>query len=659
MKLSQLIKGLENDAKEEIAVQIGFPGAGQELERLFRSDDAVRKIGQSLFDTEHMTLEVIVRVFGYAPFDWPKLEKAGFRGMSGAALKVGLIRLCRKGIVFALRRKWGEPDYVLPEDTFPYWRQLLAQVREEEWSVSGNEITEHSPFRPSFNALLLAVLAYAVKQHVQVTHKGMLHKRHAGKLSAIVDINDEELAAAELAGHLNSGFGSAGVGCVLGAAEKLGLLERRDERLGVRASELEKWLHVPPDEAERQLYGLWKEMFGLHESWIQHAADSMEKLPEGNWIALPQLLGMLARTGWIAAGADCSMDAGRLQGWARSLAAWGWGEIGSTADGTLHFRWRNKPKSDRTDTGAEDRSSAGARNIGPSIFVQPDFELIVPPDCLPSVRWELEMIAERVRLEQITVYRLTRETFMEAMERGKTSQETLAFLERQAKYGVPDHVKESIAEWGEKKSQLRLEQGLVLRCRDEATAELLAGDEKIAPLLGEALGPKAWLIEPGHAAALRALLERSGYCPGADGRVSASHSALPSDVAASADGGDEPPANEKGLIYSKATVQYYDIERKFPLLEDIYPGLQQIPSMWLKDCRVYHVSTRKQMIQKALELKACLKLRRAGGETLLIPLRMDGIRDDWALTGFEHAEEVRLTPDQWEEMQLILPGVND
>jgi hypothetical protein len=65
------------------------------------------------------------------------------------------------------------------------------------------------------------------------------------------------------------------------------------------------------------------------------------------------------------------------------------------------------------------------------------------------------------------------------------------------------------------------------------------------------------------------------------------------------------------------------------------------------------------MIQKALEWKACLKLRRAGTDTLFIPLRLDGIRDDWAVTGVAQAAEVRLTPDQWEEMQLILPGVND
>ncbi|MNI99475.1 hypothetical protein D3C73_1585640 [compost metagenome] len=65
------------------------------------------------------------------------------------------------------------------------------------------------------------------------------------------------------------------------------------------------------------------------------------------------------------------------------------------------------------------------------------------------------------------------------------------------------------------------------------------------------------------------------------------------------------------------------------------------------------------MILKALEWKACLKLRKSGADTVFIPIRLDGIRDDWAVTGFEQLSEVRISPDQWEEMQLILPGIND
>jgi hypothetical protein len=688
MKLEELLVNMPEPIRREISSHNGWNDAKTELARMLRSEEAVRLMGDSLYELERKTMELIVRRFGREPFDFAKLEKAGQKKWSGAALKVGLIRLCRKGILFEHRRKWGETDYILPEDCFPLWQKLLLPISWERAIYAGEEADSDSLYRPGIAVHMLSVLAYIAKEDVTVTQKGGTHKRHAGRLAALVPIRDDELMSVQgAAAIVKSEYGSAAVDFLCGAAIRLGLLAKGSERLTVRPRRLAQWFSQQETEMNDRLYELWKAADASSDPWLQHAVSFAEQMPEGSWISIRSIVEQLSDAG-VGAVADVKSGSEsrthdqteRLLSWIAPLAALGWIETGSAADGNRLFRWLRKPLPPGTDNGlsqdgfegmqatSDNRTDNGAR-----FFVQPDFELIVPPDCSYMARWELEMIAERVRHEHIAVYRMTRETIVRALDHGRTADGTLQFLEAHAKYALPDNVKAAIAQWGEQQSQLRVEPVTVLRFRDEAAAEAICRNERIAPLLEEALGPTAWIVRADKAAELRALLERSGYSPG--GRKHGAAEDEPSfpslDEAArqpepepkQAGGPGDAPTDgavpTKGLIYSKAAVQYYDRERNFPLIEDVYPGLQEVPPMWLKDCRTYHVSTRKQMVQKALDWKACLRLRKAGADTLLIPLRLDGIRDDWAVTGFEQTNEVRLQPDQWEEMQLILPGIND
>lgn len=681
MKLAELLANTPEPMREEIGRHNGWTGAEEDLGRLLGSEESVCRLNDTLFELERKVLGIIVRRFGHSPFDWARLEKAGQKELSGAALKVGLIRLSRKGILFALRRKWGEADYVLPEDAFPLWRKLLTPISEQRALYGDKDVVSDSPFRPGIAVWMLSVLAYIAKEDVTVTQKGGAHKRHAGKLAALVPVNDGELKPIEGTEAIGKNeYGSVAADFLCGTGLRLGILDKGSERLTVRPRQLALWLSQTEKEMEVRLYSQWKSAVATSDPWLHHASSSLEQMPEGCWILLHGLAEQLREAGIGAADVKPGHDGrfpdqtGKLLSWAAPVEAWGWAETAATADGKRLFRWLRKPTLELENDNGQKVLSVSANqpdvDDGSRFFVQPDFELIVPPDCSYRVRWELEMIAERIRHEHIAVYRLTRETVMRALNHGRSAEATIRFLERHAKYGVPDNVKTAISQWGDRQSQLRVETAAVLRLRDEATAKTICRDERIAPLLEEALGPTAWLVRSDKASELRALLEKLGYSPGGTKHGPEEGGASFPAMDEAALGGPEQPVVPgeasieeelpvKGLIYSKAAVQYYDRERIFPLIEDVYPGLQEVPSMWLKDCRTYHVSTRKLMIQKALDWKACLRLRKAGADTLFIPLRLDGIRDDWAVTGFEQTNEVRLAPDQWEEMQLILPGIND
>ncbi|MBD2862610.1 helicase-associated domain-containing protein [Paenibacillus oceani] len=671
MKLAALLESLNVPMREEIRRHNGWEEEAGTLEQLLADERKISELNGSLYDLEIKTLTLVLRTFGYKPFDWPKLEKAGRKAFPGAALKVGLIRLSRRGIVFAIQRKWGEAEHRVAEDTFPLWRRQLLPFDQTAAVYAGSDAASDSDYRPGIPSQLLSVLAYTAKEEVALTQKGTMHKRHAGKLSALTPVKDEEFRDAGTLLRPDPDYGSAAAAYLCAMGQSLGLLEKADGRLAVRNSLMRGWLRQTEAEMHAVLYALWKEMNAPRCCWLQHAVSCIEQMPESVWISVCAVAEQMpGESEGLTAGrltGDSPSRSGLLMDWLSPLIAWGWAESGATPDGKKLFRWLTNPAGSKTGGGttAATSSSRDEAVAAPCLFIQPDFELIVPPDCPYGVRWELELIADRIRHEHMAVYRMTRETIMRALEQGRTADGTVGFLELHAKHGVPDNVRVAIQQWGEQQSQLRLAPYVVLKCRDEAAARMIGGDERIAPLLGETLGPAAWTVPAEKEAELRALLERSGYSPGgkkgAEGGT-AVYLQLPA-----ADDGDFPdsrsgePADNpaKGHIYSKATVQYYGKEGKFPLVEDVYPGLQEVPSMWLKDCRAYHASTRKQMILKALEWKACLKLRKSGADTVFIPIRLDGIRDDWAVTGFEQLSEVRISPDQWEEMQLILPGIND
>ncbi|MEF3309901.1 helicase-associated domain-containing protein [Paenibacillus sp. GYB004] len=671
MKLAALLESLTGPMREEIRRHNGWEEEAGTLEQLLADERKISELNGSLYDLEIKTLTLVLRTFGYEPFDWPKLEKAGRKAFPGAALKVGLIRLSRRGIVFAIQRKWGEAEHRVAEDTFPLWRRQLLPFDETAVVYAGSDAAPDSDYRPGIPSQLLSVLAYTAKEEVALTQKGTMHKRHAGKLSALTPVKDEEFRDAGTLLRPDPDYGSAAAAYLCAMGQSLGLLEKADGRLAVRNSRLRGWLRQTEAEMHAVLYALWKEMNAPRCCWLQHAVSCIEQMPESVWISVCAVAeqmpgeseGLTARR----LNVDGSSRSGLLMDWLSPLIAWGWAESGLTPDGRKLFRWLTNPAGSKTGGGttAATSSSRDEAAAAPCLFIQPDFELIVPPDCPYGVRWELELIADRIRHEHMAVYRMTRETIMRALDQGRTADGTVGFLELHAKYGVPDNVRVAIQQWGEQQSLLRLAPYVVLKCRDEAAARMIGGDERIVPLLGETLGPAAWTVPADKEAELRALLERSGYSPG--GKKGAEGGTTVYLQLPAADDGDLPdsrsgePADNpaKGHIYSKATVQYYGKEGKFPLVEDVYPGLQEVPSMWLKDCRAYHASTRKQMILKALEWKACLKLRKSGADTVFIPIRLDGIRDDWAVTGFEQQSEVRISPDQWEEMQLILPGIND
>ncbi len=640
---------------------------GHRLQDILTSPSMLRFTFESLHRMEKEALGIIVRHIGYEPFDDARLEKCGEGAVSGAELRFGLIRLRQRGIVFALRKTWGEHVYIIPSDTYPVWQSLvLPGPFTEDDSVPDERVRAWHGNGLGLAGDLFALLTYIARNELPLTQKGTLHKRHVQKITEQLQLQRCDLSGLQLKYAHQDAYPPA-FAVVLDIALRLGLIRQDIEKIRLNTGPLGAWLRMPRETMDLALYKLWTQIYVPSPLWIGQAAAALRFVPPGKWFPLGRIAEWLneheLRDGG-ASGEDAIKEF--VERWLGPLAGFGWVELGQTEeDGTPVFRWTIRP--DPTETMEAGLDELGKHDADDRFFVQPDFEIVVPWTVPFDVRWELECMADAQQIDRVSTYRLSRESLARAMENGRTMEEVLRFLQMRAKYGIPEHVEQTLAEWGMRYGQMRFAEVTLLRVDDAGTAAEIAGHPECAAYLFAAVGDRDFIVLPEHIRHLMQALEKHGYHPRktvekAGESPSYTFPRLETGCAGES-AGDLEPASEanhsRGLIYSRFAVQYYEIEDKWPKPEDIYPRLQEVPSMWLKDLRSYHASTRKELMQKAIEWRALVLLRRNGGETLFAPRTVRESGGSWSVSGWDRIREISLSPEQWEEMQLILPGIND
>ena len=153
------------------------------------------------------------------------------------------------------------------------------------------------------------------------------------------------------------------------------------------------------------------------------------------------------------------------------------------------------------------------------LIVQGDLTVLVEVDnpLYGRARDALARFAELVKSpEHIHTYRVTPLSIWNACAAGRRPEDIVEALAAFSRYEVPAHVEAQIRDWASRYGKLRLSReedkgGLVLHANEEALAEEIARNRRIAPLLGERLGPLAFLVHPRDRGRLKQALVRIGF----------------------------------------------------------------------------------------------------------------------------------------------------
>ncbi|MDP5273335.1 helicase-associated domain-containing protein [Chengkuizengella axinellae] len=631
---------------------------GHELKDCLTSSDLLMKCYEKLSYLEKKTLNLILRNFGYGPFEWKDMLLSVDTPFSESEIKVGLTLLRQKGVVFTFRKTWGDHVFVIPKDSFRSWVSVLMPDTNKMEYLPDEEVQPTHKIGRGFSFDMFQFIIFIEKNELELTQAGLVKKRQVQKICDFIDFNEEDLEYIDFKYEGEDVYPKQ-FAIVLDMMMRLQLVNKESKSFHLNMEKTHVWLLQNMDQMNRILYENWQQICMPSNVWLQLIWAKIETLDYDMWYPIDELIKWVKGTQILqSTNIDETHCANQILNWIKSYAGFGWIEIGKNNKDEFVFKWKiNIHAEVEVDIPVVDEVQ---------FYVQADFEVIVPPNVPFHIRWELEGMSEITYSDLIMRYKLHKKSIERARQKGKTSTDLILFLEQNSKYELPENVKSSIEEWSEQFGKIVIEEVLLLRCSDSKISEQIKENPIFQPYILTMLGDRDFIIDKGSSKEFYRKLEQHGYSPFIketnkqnSNQIDKNNSDIKPIHLDDSFMFEDTSSASKGLIYSNKAMLYYDMEKTFPKVIDVYPKLEQIPPMWLKQYRSYHPSTEKEIVQKAIENRVYLKLRSNHKERTILPKELEEKSDQYSVRGFENNDEITLFSHQWNEMRLIFPGIND
>ncbi|CAM4286137.1 hypothetical protein FHS16_002286 [Paenibacillus endophyticus] len=665
MRMKQLLSKLSPDRLEgylqtPVWIEARHKGIAWQIAAV--SQEAIQEATGRLTDYGLEVIKLFVRQYAAVPVEREQLVKMLRAGtsLSGAECQLGISELEEAGILLSVKKVWGESHYFMAAECFTVWQTVLFPYKPQPLSTEEKErLVDGSmyAYRRPFCIQLLGAFAELGRSGLGLTVQGVLPKKIVAKLEQTVSIEERALAAFQLKWAHPDAY-PLPVAFLLQAGAALDLLSIENGSMNWNTGKLRQWFELSRASREGQLMNWCIELLLPAGGGSANCAAAMLDLQPGVWYS------NLSLDRWLAGSelAPASVE------WCKLWHSLGWLDVVESrrSNGTeLFFRWKEEAplRFHQLEQTLEDEAC---------LSVLPSGEIIADPECSFKVRWELELIAEKKSEEQAAVYRLEAASIARAVERGRTRASIQRFLEAASGGGkLPPTVEALLETWSSRAGRTGFAEVLLLRCEDEQVAEHLSNDRQLAPFLKQKLGLKDFIVEQSQLSELRRLLQKAGYPArkalisekGQDAGLQA-YPAFTEDLEHDPEGGyslAEERYDEATLfIYEPYPLHHFELNAHLEKESlHAWSQLDRVPAMWTKQLRAYHHSTRRELIEQALQWQTPIQLRMDRGLCAFVPEKLEQQGNEWAVIGLlrdEPRESVRLTPDMWEEMRLLIPG---
>ncbi|WP_054958366.1 helicase-associated domain-containing protein [Paenibacillus dakarensis] len=613
---------------------------------------------------DRKVLHHIWLAFAGQVFNEEKLLARHLLPLSGAEVMTAFLRLRQEGWISAVKKVWGERLYFIPSERMHLVQRAFytpSMELKEDLTVSLMFEAKPGLALDVFNALVYI----SKNEGLPLTSKGILQKKHIQKLDQLEGLTNADITAMGLE-YAHSDVYPPRVAVLLDLMLSLGLLIKESQALVIKADALQEWMELSLDEMNHLLFRSIMERYGRCDPESQHFRQLLchEVLNEDIWYDVNQLLDEMITEGMVRPEhRDKLYEDG--QGWTRFLAGCGWIDTGMSSDDTYTVRWKVNASHMLLDTGVKQDTPASG-----CLYVQPDYEVLVPPGAPFNVRFRLALCAEHITDDHMSVYRLTKASVALASDLGTTAEQVLEFITQQALTGVPDNITAALMQWGREVGRTSFADLTVLRCETAEEGDLIAAHPKLTEWIYR-LGPLFFAVQPDHVSEIRKILSAAGLPPK---RQSGGFEQVAGEVQSFEERelvaeGEETHSRYfsaefnhflfSSLVYSGRNEQYYEPDADIPDKSTLFPGMENIPVMWMRDLRTYHGTTAKQLIKQALDWKIRVELYINKVRMEFIPQRI--LRNPWRVYGAAYSpgktepEWIELGEGDWQEMRLLIP----
>jgi len=148
------------------------------------------------------------------------------------------------------------------------------------------------------------------------------------------------------------------------------------------------------------------------------------------------------------------------------------------------------------------------------LIVQPNFELVALAPVSEALLVNLDRFAERVSLEHIAQYRLTKASVTHAIQTGLHAETIQQALEHAAGGVIPQNVQYSLIEWERQARRVEVWQAAtLLEVDDAALLDTLFADKETRSLFGRRLAPLLAEVVPHQLSTVQEILWQRDYLP--------------------------------------------------------------------------------------------------------------------------------------------------
>lgn len=148
------------------------------------------------------------------------------------------------------------------------------------------------------------------------------------------------------------------------------------------------------------------------------------------------------------------------------------------------------------------------------LIVQPNFEVIALAPVSEALLLHLDSFAERLRLELIAQYRLTKASVTNAIQSGLQAETIQQILEQASGSSIPQNVQYSLVEWERQARRIELWRGVtLLEVDDAALLDQLLADTETRNLFGRRLAPMLVEVSSDQLSAVQEILWQRDYLP--------------------------------------------------------------------------------------------------------------------------------------------------
>ncbi|MCR8656099.1 helicase-associated domain-containing protein [Paenibacillus endoradicis] len=521
--------------------------------------------------------------------------------ISGQQALFSLLSLAEFGVIQCRKHPWKGHMWQMPYPVFHNWRSTINQEF-QYWKQSRDlniayYTVDQGNMIPLGKTLMYILLAMN-KLDLSYTKKGELAKLTREKLTALSASIDNEFLRDHLP-HLRKQTYGANLMFFLELAYALQLVEETDVGLKLNMSHINEWLLLHEWQREA-LHMQWMCEFFLVQPYYESTAVTISELMTCN-------AGLWYEIHAPSYELQLLLSMWRTSGWLTTLSE------KNSEYGTRMFVQRH----------------IFALHSQSQLAIQDNGEIIVMPGTSYRQLWLLEQIAERISEQEIIVYKLTLQSLVKALTTGYPLDQIKQWLGQSCDHDLPQIVIHMLqaarTTYEESRQRVNMSSELFEVNQDKVTVPSLMTSKNEKKVTNCSLLHMEVVFR--DALHLLRPIEQWGKWLATTNLVL------------------DEPLLEHEERYELLTMQEYG----------------SITTSWMTECRQYHYSTSKQIVQLAINHQLSLQIKKEGELLYFHPNRMLEVDDKWVVEGVfdrQQSDELQLEQlNDWQGIKLHIATV--